>query len=148
MLQELLKLLEKKATATTCLEEAEAMGLPRPESDSFEDRKYLSFPSRGISLVFDSEILTAVQLFAAGEEPGFSAYVDDLPDGVLFSWKKELALKSLGVPEKAGGGSGSRFDQKPVPPWVRFQKGTYMLHLQFSHGEDRITRISMMRTLR
>lgn len=108
------------------------------ESDG---RHYLEFMEAGVALQFDSKssILETILLYSKGLDE-YSAYQGQLPDGIGFGHSRTEVRKRLGKPEQSG--AASKRDQ--IPPWDRYNFGTYGLHVQYSDNEQSIELVTLM----
>lgn len=122
-------------------------GLP-PDREEYVDEVYVSwsYPSKGLELTFGAEDgrLRTIFLHAAGHE-GFSGFPFRLPLGLDFDVGPADVVAILGPPSQTGGGQESPIDHKPIAPWSVHWLPTCALHVQYSHGCDRVVLITIMR---
>lgn len=94
-----------------------------------------------IALQIDSEssILETILLYSEGLDE-YSAYQGEMPNGISFGHSRAQVRKRLGKPEKSG--AASKRDQ--IPPWDRYNFGTYGLHVQYAEDERSVELVTLM----
>ena len=83
--------------------------------------------------VINAEILHVAAFLLHGEShEGYHAFKGELPLAVAFGDTLEYIERTLGVPEKAGGGEFSKLFRSDVPQWIRYWQADHFIRFQFS----------------
>jgi hypothetical protein len=114
-----------------------------PTIEPFEGgRMYYSFENQGMALVFDDEILTAVQLFAENAEPGMKRYSGPLPFGVRFGSSRTEVIERAGQPTRRHDTPSNGVIE--AGPWVKYQREGYSIHFQFNNAGTAVRMCSIL----
>jgi hypothetical protein len=106
------------------------------------DDEYVEARSRGFCLYFDAGRLTSIFLYSEKKDPSYCRYALPLPLGISFGQSKPDVLLSLGKPSTEGGGKKDFFGY--VPKWIRYDKGAYSVHVEFSGEADIVQMVTLM----
>lgn len=111
-----------------------------PEMEYIGDQGYLSFRSRGLSLVFmSSGIVGVVNIHSQGDGE-YNGYVKDLPGDLSFNMSRADVRKLLGLPKKSG-----EIQDIPIlglqPSWDGFYIEGFAMYVRYSFEENSIERI-------
>jgi hypothetical protein len=119
---------------------------------------FLTFDDNGVDVVFneapwvipEAEIVDPKRLylcafhFHRAGHSGYSQYVGQLPNGIVFGDSKTDLLKKMGEPYATGGGGISSVPPKlPIPPWLKYKNGEAILHFQLDDA-DHIEMVTLM----
>jgi hypothetical protein len=114
-------------------------------SDIIGDKMHMDFKEVGLGFVASLQgHVESIQFYSEGfqEHREFS---DGLPEHVEFSQSLDQVQQALGDPDVKGGGAKLPPPFGVVPPWIRYDREAYSLHLQFSEDRNRIVLVSLMR---
>ncbi len=116
----------------------------QPTTEQIEDRIYLRFHQSGIS--FDAEAsdgrVAAIFLYSEGYQD-CKGFAGAMPEDVSFSNSRRAVQSRLGKPSASGGDQVIQFFGK-APPWDRFDKSNYSLHVQYADDEASIKLVTVM----
>ena len=106
------------------------------EEQKIEDSYYLVNVDSGIDTVYSLErILQSIHLFSKGDE--MRPYQGKIPFDLNFKMSQLEVIKTLGSPEKEGGGYRDIWGK--VPPWGKYIFNNYSLHVQYSEDGGNIS---------
>ena|ERR1044072_4904690 len=106
------------------------------------DITYYIYKKKGLSLVFDENLLlSSAQLYPQGVD-GYDEYKGDLPPGITFHTSRAEVRAKYGIPAASGGG-----EVLPIlgmtRHWDRFELETHTLHLEYQIGDESLSLITL-----
>jgi hypothetical protein len=87
--------------------------------------------------------IASIQFFSAGHQD-YRAFTGELPEGLDFSRTRPEVVSKLGPPGQSGGGDFIRLLGK-VPPWDRFLRDGYSVHVRYAEDEQSVSLVSLIR---
>lgn len=112
------------------------------DREDVADEEYIEVKNYGFSLYFDTGKLASVFLYSDTKDPEYSTYALGLPLAVSFRQSKLDVVSHLGTPSAEGGGKIGVFGR--VPRWVRYDRGTYSVHIEFADEPDLVQMVTLM----
>jgi hypothetical protein len=101
-----------------------------PSRSTVEDRHYLNFEERGLSLATDeTSRIESIFLYAEGRD-GYRQYRGNMPHGLAFDVDREASRRMLGQPSDTGGGEAVPL-YGTAAPWDLYSYPTYSIHIEF-----------------
>jgi hypothetical protein len=112
--------------------------------EDVDDRQYLEYPERGISIVIEDSIAKTIQLHAQGTSPDYAQYSGSLPGNLQFSSSRGQARRVFGAPERSQKGTaGEGILGGYLNPWDRFNLRDRSVHLEYTANATGIRLVSI-----
>jgi len=113
--------------------------LPVIDEGVLGDRCYYSFLKAGVLFLLENEMVEQVSFYIKSDE-GFDVYKGELP--IPVGGSESEITKLLGYPSITGGGKSDLL-LGYINRWIKYEKDSYALHLQFDQN-DLVCRASLM----
>ena len=121
-----------------------------PNVENLAGKTYCNFYKAGFSLVLnpDDAGIDTIQIYnpmLGGSK--YESYKDEVPYLIRFDMSRKESEAILGQPSKSGGGGRNPLDGGIVPEWVRYDRESESLHLEFGindKGKQCIALITLM----
>ena len=106
------------------------VGHPIPAVERVDDRRYVSLPEVGVSLVLSAQDrVETVHLYGV-EMDGFSRYRGALPNGLAWAMSRDEVQQAWGSPSERGEAQNIP-GLGQYPAWDAFQRNGVRIHLQY-----------------
>ncbi|MEM6160107.1 hypothetical protein AAH446_06045 [Erwinia sp. P6884] len=114
--------------------------LPSLDDGMLGDRNYYSFLKSGVLFLLENEVVEQISLYIQPGE-GFNVYEGELP--IPVDGSESEITKILGCPSTSG---GWKIDMPLgyTNRWVKYEKRSYALHLQFSRN-NKLCRVTIIK---
>ncbi len=130
------------------IEDEAVNGLDNIELFNEFDTLYVELPSKGILFNFSPlELVTSVFLLSSeiilntdDYKDKFIAYNGKMPEELQWGMEPEDVVKTLGKPNKSGGGEQSILY---IPVWYKYYYNNCSLHIQFSKDNKTLDMITL-----
>ncbi|UZH04879.1 hypothetical protein OJ965_09785 [Pantoea anthophila] len=94
--------------------------------------KYFKYTLSGIEIGFRKSLVSHVHFYFYNHE-GYEIFKGELLSGIGLGWDEKSVKKVLGVPSCEGGGKMDML-LGYINRWVKYEKESYALHLQFDQN--------------
>ncbi|KAA5999778.1 MULTISPECIES: hypothetical protein [unclassified Pantoea] len=103
--------------------------------------KYYKYVKSGLEIGFRKGVMNHAHFYFDGYE-NYAPFQGKLLSGICSSWNEKSVLRILGEPSASGGGNSDML-LGYINRWIKYEKESYALHLQFDQN-DFLCRASLM----
>jgi len=122
-------------------ETAQIIDEPTEYNDAIGHTKHYKYINSGLEIGFRQNLLNHVHFYFDGYD-GYLAFKGQLLAGISSGWSEKAVVQVLGEPTARGGGKNDML-LGYINRWVKYEKETYALHIQFDQS-NQLCRASLM----